>query len=218
LFSTIILYLFKNRMTTYSNYIIVAIVSLVIACIMGMCIVSIIDRKLSDITINIPKPEVTVSVPKCRANNSDVDNSDTDNDIKEEFDSVTDETKINSTPKRIHVNPDWLDKILDTEQYDDVEGYKQYAVSGCADRRKKLKLYPNIVACSQPNYLTAENYYNENFEYPYIPGQNEQRWTPADTRYTNYLANPEKSIRIITKNKSEISKKPPFPSNFWFTV
>ena len=203
--------------TSYSDYIIIGIVSLAIAFIMGMCIVSIIDRKLNDITINVPKPEVTVNMSGCK-----------NDEIKEEFATVVNikpttdskntvenknEPKLN---RKIRVNPDSLDKILNSEQYDDVEGYKQYAVMGCPDRHKKFKLYPNIVSCNQPNYLTAENYYNQNFEYPYIPGQSEERWVPADYNFSSYLAPPDISYRIISKNKNRLSKKPPFPANYWF--
>ena len=186
-------------MKTYSNYVIVGFVSLAIAVVVGVCIVAIIDKRLSDITINVPKPEVTVDLSKCNNEKEE---------LKEKFESTS--------KKKIKVNPDWLDKILDTEQYENIEGYKQYAVAGCPDRKKKMKLYPNIVACNQPNYLTAENYYNANFNYPYIPGQSEERWLPADYEYTSFLSPVDKSVRIITRNKSKLSTKQPFPANYWF--
>lgn len=200
---------------TFSDYIIIGIVSLAIAFIMGMSIVSIIDKKLTDITINVPKPDVTVKISDCNKNTKEFKSSENKNEI-EEFQSLTSDQQAPKTDRKIKVNPVWLDKILDTEQYDDVEGYKQYAVMGCPDRRKKMKLYPNIVSCNQPNYLTAENYYNANFEYPYIPGQSEETWLPADYEYTSYLAKPDVSVRIIARNKNKLSKKPPFPENYWF--
>jgi len=229
-------------MKTYSNYVIVGFVSLFIAIIVGICIVAIIDKKLSDITINVPKPEVTVNMSKCESDKLEnfettktdshtpssgtpdsrtpssgtPDSNQNQSEIIDKTESKKTDSKKSETVKKIKVNPDWLDKILDTEQYDDVEGYKQYAVMGCPDRRKKMKLYPNIVACNQPNYLTAENYYNANFNYPYIPGQSEERWMPADYEYTTFLSPADKSIRIITRNKSKLSTKQPFPSNYWF--
>lgn len=206
---------------TFSDYIIIGIVSLAIAFIMGMSIVSIIDKKLTDITINVPKPDVTVKISDCNKNIKEYKNQKTKESEEQEETGEIEEfqpTKDSApkTNRKIKVNPVWLDKILDTEQYDDVEGYKQYAIMGCPDRTKKMKLYPNIVACSQPNYLTAENYYNSNFEYPYIPGQSEEQWVPANYDYTSYLAKPDVSIRIIARNKNKLSKKPPFPENYWF--
>jgi hypothetical protein len=121
---------------------------------------------------------------------------------------------------------DYLDQF---EHHDEAEGYKYYAVAGCPDRRKKLNLYPDLVSCAQPNYLTAENYYEKNFNYPYIPGQSEERWMGADYErgvgplygkhgdYMSELGNPYVSRRIIVRNASKkLPNKPPFPYNYWF--
>lgn len=208
-------------MPTISDYIIIAIACVGIAFIIGMCIVSVVDKKMSDIVINVPKPEVTVNIKDgCKKDDKSVEEF-TPTDNKTTVPNIAPTSTSTSTQKKKPVKKKKGSIFLnmyegDDELYPDVEGTRQYAVMGCQDRNKKMKLYPNQIACNVPNYLTAENYYVKNFEYPVVPGQSEERHLGADYDEVNYLADPNKSIRIISRNTNNLSNQPPFPANYWF--
>ena len=208
-------------MPKMSDCVFVGIISLIVAFIIGMCISSMVDKKLNNVSVNIPDIVVDHKGCECKENKyytayteKPVDNVELLEPFRPTPEVKTPEVKTKKKPKRMN-RYDKIESVIPLDYTDDVEGSKQYAVAGCPDRRKKMKLYPDLVSCAQPNYMTAENYYNRNFEYPYIPGQSEETWLGADYDYTTYLANANKSYRIVTRNKKKTAKAP-FPSNYWF--
>ncbi len=221
---SIFFYISNNMMPTITDYIIIAIACIGIAFVIGMCIVSVVDKKMSDIVINVPKPEVTVNIKEDCSSKKTVEEFTPTSKKKDDEGSI--ELKqnklVNPATKKAPISMKkngmrFLNAYeQDDELYPDVEGTRQYAVMGCRDRTKKFKLYPNMVACAMPNYLTAENYYTKNFEYPVLPGQSEERNLGADYDEVTSFGKPDVSYRLIVRNRNKLSNKPPFPANYWF--
>jgi hypothetical protein len=225
----------------HKKYIYLGIISIILAGVVVMSISNMIDDKINNIVINVPEiniPEIKIDHRGCDCRIAKPNKyytaytEEPSNHIeyidpsKEYFETINSSQVKSAAPKydakmrllrgkKKETKYDKITNNADLDYTDDVEGSKQYAVMGCSDRRKKLKLYPDLVACAQPNYMTAENYYNQNFEYPYIPGQNEEYWLGADYKYTSFLANADKSYRIISRSRKKTSKSP-FPANYWF--
>lgn len=220
------------------EYLGIAIICFIVAFVLGTSIVTLIDDKINNVSVNlpeiiVPRPNVTVVIDK--------DNYD---EMRcgaiEKFeplpkDNETDSSAEVKEAKKIKrfvngtTQKERLDYILNMSNndiirndkpvilYNDVEdGLKKYAVAGCKDRRKKFKMYPNQVACNVPNYLTAENYYNSVFEYPYIPGPSEELYFPSNYNEMDEYGSPNISFRIVNRNAKIINKNPPHPSNYWF--
>lgn len=205
------------------EYIGIAIICLVVAFIIGTSLVSVIDSKINNVSVNlpefnIPKPNITVLVNKedgTYESFSNTNKKDDDKRIKDFAGGVVPHERL----KNILVmdSGDVIKNQKAIDLYGDVErGLKEYAVAGCKDRRKKFKMYPNQVSCNFPNNLTAENYYTNVFQYPYIPGPSEELYFPSNYDETDHYADPNKSFRIVNRNAKIINKKPPYPSNYWF--
>lgn len=218
-------------MPSASDYVIIGIACIGIAFIIGMCIVSVVDKKMSDIVINVPKAEVVVNIDDCK--NKNVEEFTPTDSVQQPSPTQTSSVpKPSSTPKPVAKTTSTKSKLTksvkknglkflnpyegDDELYPDTAGMREYAVMGCRDRTKKFKLFPNTVACNVPNYLTAENYYTKNFEYPVAPGQSEERLLGADYTDSNFLAKPDVSYRVISLSRNKLSTKPPYPANYWF--
>jgi len=207
-------------MVVLTDYIFISFTTLAIAIIVVTALFIFIDNKISNVSINIPMCEGIFNKEK------------KDNEEKEMFDSLGSNIDNNSQVDQSvmkFINPEKVIRKMnprltvkgsnDFDQdvmFDNVEGiFPPYAISGCRDRHKKWKLYPNVVECNLPNYLTAENYYATNFEYPYVPGQDEQYYLPANFGKTAYLAPANISYRVIARTTKK-NNKPPFAANLWF--
>lgn len=185
---------------------------------------NLINKKLSDIQINIPevKPPSPVVIYKT------VDSNSTSNSKQIPAASSTNPTlpesqKKSKKPILKSRTPYIYEKEVEENIPDRlVSSYPGYVgtIIGC-EKEKPYKIFPDQIACNQPNYKTAENYYRYYFKYPIIPNPDLDYFSPAgyftNSSYGKIDDHPSQNHNFkIIPTEYKTSGKTPFPSNYQF--
>ncbi len=218
-----------------TEYVCIVLLVIVISGVLGMNIVNLIDRKISDISINLPK--INVPKPEIIVNMSDICNPRRSDlpavrELLEHFSSKIIPTR-EDLPKDDDISKKLLDKYLKKPtkktkpkkkkrkiNYDESPDLDpshvverdsdEYigSVLGCRPVMGR-PVHPDQVSCSMPNFKTSENYYRYYYKYPMVPRMptiDEQRWLGAN--YVNYIDTmvPDRDYRVI---QTGLKKKVP---------
>ncbi len=203
----------------------------------------LIDKKLSDININIPRinvpePQIIVNVVKKRKYHENRDNKEEhkNNNNKMEnvegFDPdvpyisnevVKDPSKLPEAG-RSFLPYIWENEVEEEPQKLEVKELPIYSgrVIGCQRNSKRL-LFPDQVPKEKANNRTGENFFKYYFTYPTIPALDQDRWLPynigdKEGGYINQeYSPPDRNYRVIPRHYSSVANRAPFPSNYYFT-
>jgi hypothetical protein len=164
-----------------TDYFFVIIFFIVVASFLGMSIVNIIDKKLSNIKINVPKiklpaSEVTVRFEKngesykvkCSKTIKKINKQTVDLETVDlETVDLNKPVDLNQTVDLETVNLEKTKKfsLSDYESEDEEEGGEDADLNDSVDNN--VKIGENISIYSKG--LTAEQFYNTNFINPYVP-------------------------------------------------
>jgi hypothetical protein len=202
-----------------SEYIFIFILALGIAFIIGISIVGIVDRKISNIAINIPKinvPPTNVTVKlgeKCSCeeplNVKYYNTYDNNQTVKPSTIEAFDNTASTSAPIL-------LESACKSKKKRKKTTNKDCLAIGSMVPKNKMGIIDVQLDCIKQNNLTAEKYYNKIFKYPHVPLPSEKdRWIPADFVNTNYYANAKVWYKV--NNGKHPNKSVPYPSNYVFS-
>ncbi|HXT84470.1 MAG TPA: hypothetical protein VN704_09120 [Verrucomicrobiae bacterium] len=222
------------------EYIYIGLIVLFIFLIFGYSIDKLIDQKLSDIHINLPKinipePNIIIKMKKKKKNVKPINSTDNNCAIP----NVVNENTVENFDPNIKENPftaarsnrnrnQGIPYISETEIEENPSEFSKKklpylgTIIGC-QKQGKYKLQPDQIACNQPNYRTAEHYYDYYFKYPVIPQMDQDKWLPASivTRpsygNTDDYMSPDRNYRVVPQHYATTIAKPPLPSNYEFS-
>lgn len=193
----------------------------------------LIDKKLSDIDIKIPKieiPEQKIIVRmKKKSQNLDpypikgiktvegfsngkiIENSRTPK-VPYIWDQEVEEKKFENPPVP---SSDIISSSKIQKTNDPLVPPYLGRVIGC-QRQYSREVYPDQIPPNDPNYKTGENYYRKYFGYPIIPEMTKDKWLPANINDHSSEGPPDRDYRVVPQNYTNTGNKQPLPSNYHF--
>lgn len=218
-------------MITKTDIIISVLFMITIAVIIGLNIVNVIDKKINNVSVNVPEPKLILNISKddqdkiniCACDKQEVKNQDQEQENNiEKFTNVSDAQDTNNYTKikeEILSDPNnnkFTDEnILTAADFGHDSSYAPNRYVSCANssiggryKGGKKRIYPYRVNCNNLNKLTAENYYKTFYNKFVIPIED---YNIKGSNYQKYDAYPSpqqvNNLKILSKNAKGVAIK-----------
>jgi hypothetical protein len=231
--------------TNITDYILIIALIIVGFGILGLNLASFVDKKISQIAVNLPK--VVVKIDKDNVCGKQVEHFDNKGlSYKQEFDvqdvkekehgegsikeqkerlAVTVDSKNNAKTEEIDgtdvKDPTKYPYVWQRTAEDNLAEQRDYGyigtVIGCKEAKGKKLLQPDQIECKMSNYQTAEDYYRYYYRYPLIPDDSKEAIQGYNQLQYSDNAPLGFDYRIIPQKYQQASNKPPFPANYYFS-
>jgi hypothetical protein len=211
---------------TKTDIFIAVLFMITIAVIIGLNIVNVIDKKINNVSVNVPEPKLILNISKddedkisiCACDKQKVVNKEENVVGEEQIEKFTNVSDAQDTNNYKQIKEEILsdpnnnkftdDDILTDADFGHDSNYAPNRYVACANssiggryKGGKKRIYPYRINCNNPNKLTAENYYKTFYNKFVIPIED---YNIKGFNYLNYTSYPTprqvNNLKILSKN------------------